>query len=154
MSLSPLLPSFIFPSLSLSLSLSPPFSLVFQLSGSGPRRTKRQAVVDDAHDTTQSHVIEPQATITLVTGRKETHLLVRNGSAWAPSWTAFTRHWKLLHSIVRVRSSHLTSPVRQSHTQCSLSQVKESYTDATLSMCPHYIMNSEVTLLYTGHNQD
>ncbi|XP_071318445.1 integrin alpha-3b [Trachinotus anak] len=45
------------------------------LSGSGPRRTKRQAVVDDAHDTTQSHVIEPQATITLVTGRKETHLL-------------------------------------------------------------------------------
>lgn len=69
MSLSPLFPPFIFP--------SP--SLVFQLSESGRKRTKRQVVLDD--DTTQPHIIEPQAAITLLTPRKETYLLVRNGSA-------------------------------------------------------------------------
>ncbi len=69
MSLSPLLPSFIFP--------SP--SLVLQLSESERKRTKRQIVVDD--DTTQPRIIEPQAAITLLTPRKETYLLVRKRSA-------------------------------------------------------------------------
>uniref|UniRef100_A0A8D3CC79 Integrin, alpha 3b n=1 Tax=Scophthalmus maximus TaxID=52904 RepID=A0A8D3CC79_SCOMX len=41
-------------------------------SGSGPKRTKRQIVVDD---TTQPQIVEPQATISLVTHRKETYLL-------------------------------------------------------------------------------
>ncbi|KAI3365602.1 hypothetical protein L3Q82_010686 [Scortum barcoo] len=43
------------------------------LSESGRKRTKRQIAVDD--DTTQPHIIEPQAAITLLTPRKESYLL-------------------------------------------------------------------------------
>uniref|UniRef100_A0A4W6DHH9 Integrin, alpha 3b n=1 Tax=Lates calcarifer TaxID=8187 RepID=A0A4W6DHH9_LATCA len=61
------------------MECNPPDSVVnnrnLTLSGSGPKRTKRQIVVDDGHDETQPHNIEPQAAITLVTHRKETHLL-------------------------------------------------------------------------------
>ncbi|XP_065805378.1 integrin alpha-3b isoform X1 [Labrus bergylta] len=39
------------------------------------RRIKRQIVVDETDDSTQPHVIEPQAAITLLSPRKETYLL-------------------------------------------------------------------------------
>ncbi|XP_040885313.1 integrin alpha-3b [Toxotes jaculatrix] len=45
------------------------------LSGSRPKRTKRQIVVDDVPDSAQPQIIEPQAAITLVTHRKESYLL-------------------------------------------------------------------------------
>ncbi|KAK2884940.1 integrin alpha-3b isoform X2 [Channa argus] len=48
--------------------------LNLSLSGSQPKRIKRQIVVDDGHDVTKSHTIEPKA-ITLLTQRKETYLL-------------------------------------------------------------------------------
>lgn len=58
------------------LPLFSPLPLVAQLSGSGPTRTKRQIMEDDAHDGTEPHIIEPKAAITLLTPRKETYLLV------------------------------------------------------------------------------
>ncbi|CAB1457680.1 unnamed protein product [Pleuronectes platessa] len=61
---SPLPPSFIFP-----------LSFVPQLSGSGPKRTRRQIEVGDARDATQPQIIEPQAAISVGTHRKESHLL-------------------------------------------------------------------------------
>ena len=69
MSLSHLLPSLMFP--------SP--SVVLQLTGSRQKRIKRQIVVDDV-DAARPYIIEPQAAITILSPRKETFLLVRNGS--------------------------------------------------------------------------
>ncbi|XP_053269809.1 integrin alpha-3b isoform X1 [Pleuronectes platessa] len=45
------------------------------LSGSGPKRTRRQIEVGDARDATQPQIIEPQAAISVGTHRKESHLL-------------------------------------------------------------------------------
>lgn len=45
------------------------------LSDSRRTRTKRQIEVNDADDTTQPHNVQPQATITLQSPRKETYLL-------------------------------------------------------------------------------
>ncbi|XP_074477189.1 integrin alpha-3b isoform X1 [Sebastes fasciatus] len=44
------------------------------LSGGGRKRTKRQVVMDDA-DVTKPQAVEPQAAITLLTSRKESHVL-------------------------------------------------------------------------------
>lgn len=56
------------------LSFFPSPSLVFQLSGGGRTRTKRQIVVDD--DMNQPHIIEPQAA--RFGPHKESYLLVRS----------------------------------------------------------------------------
>uniref|UniRef100_UPI003AAD9A8C integrin alpha-3b n=1 Tax=Centroberyx gerrardi TaxID=166262 RepID=UPI003AAD9A8C len=45
------------------------------LSESRGKRPKRQVMVDDVDDASQPQIIEPQAAITLLTPRKETHLL-------------------------------------------------------------------------------
>lgn len=45
------------------------------LSERPPKRTKRQIAVDDPDDPTRTHIIEPQAAITLLTPRKESYLL-------------------------------------------------------------------------------
>ncbi|XP_060951066.1 integrin alpha-3b [Limanda limanda] len=45
------------------------------LSGSGPKRTKRQIEVDGAQDVTQPQIIEPQAAISVGAHRKVSHLL-------------------------------------------------------------------------------
>ncbi|XP_028286380.1 integrin alpha-3b [Parambassis ranga] len=45
------------------------------LSESRSKRTKRQTIADDAEETIQPRIIEPQAAITLLTPRKETFLL-------------------------------------------------------------------------------